>query len=106
MGQLDPSDKCQSQSIADPMTLGHYIIQQTNYYKTRIFPKLISNKTDMFRYYSCLFRVAQFKKATARAVILRNILYCYTIEASTGFYYDSIEKKDVPFTPEKWMLMV
>jgi hypothetical protein len=41
----------------------------------------------MFRYYSCLFRVAEFKKATARAVVLRNVPHCYTIEASTGFYY-------------------
>jgi hypothetical protein len=80
-----------------------YEIWEANYYKTRIFPKIISNKSDMFRYYSCLFRVAEFKKATARAVILRNVPHCYTIEASTGFYYCPIEKKDVAFTPAKWV---
>ena len=64
-----------------------YDIWETNYYRTRIFPKIISSKTDMFRYYSCLFRVAEFKKATGRAVLLRQIPHCYTVEASTGFYY-------------------
>lgn len=29
-----------------------YDIWETNYYKTRIFPKIISNRTPMFRYYS------------------------------------------------------
>lgn len=33
----------------------------------------------MFRYYSCLFRVSEAKKSTARAVILRNVPHCYTI---------------------------
>lgn len=56
-----------------------YDIWETNYYKTRILPKIISNKTDMFRYYSCLFRVSEAKKSTARAVILRNVPHCYTI---------------------------
>ena len=82
-----------------------YDIWETNYYKTRILPKLISNKTDMFRYYSCLFRVSEAKKSTARAVVLRNVPHCYTIEASTGFYFCPVEKKDVAFTPEKWTAM-
>jgi hypothetical protein len=60
----------------------------------------------MFRYYSCLFRVAEFKKSTARAVVLRSVPHCYTIEASTGFYYCPVEKKDIAFTPEKWAEMV
>lgn len=60
----------------------------------------------MFRYYSCLFRVAEFKKSTARAVLLRTIPHCYTIEASAGFYYCPLEKKDIPFTPERWVHMV
>jgi hypothetical protein len=41
----------------------------------------------MFRYYSCLFRIADFKRTTARAVILNNVPHCYAVEASTGFYY-------------------
>ena len=60
----------------------------------------------MFRYYSCVFRIAQYKRTTGRAVILKNVPHCYTIEASAGFYYSQGEKKDVAFTTEKWMGMV
>lgn len=59
----------------------------------------------MFRYYSCLFRIAEFKRTTARAVILKNIPHCYTIEASTGFFYSQEEKKDIPFTTDKYEFM-
>jgi len=60
----------------------------------------------MFRYYSCVFRIADYKRTTARAVVLRNVPHCYTIESSTGFYYCQDEKKDMAFTTEKWMEMV
>lgn len=56
-----------------------YDIWENNYYRTRIFPKLLAGRTEMFRYYSCLFRIADFKKTTARAVILNNVPHCYTI---------------------------
>jgi hypothetical protein len=82
-----------------------YDIWENNYYRTRIFPKLLGSHTEMFRYYSCLFRIADFKRTTARAVILNNVPHCYTIEASTGFYYSQQEKKDIPFTPASWRLM-
>ena len=38
-------------------------------------------------------------------MVLRNVPHCYTIEASTGFYFCPVEKKDVAFTPEKWTAM-
>jgi hypothetical protein len=56
-----------------------YNLFETNYYKTRIFPKLLSEKTEMFRYYSCSFRIANFKRSTARAVLLKHIPHCYTV---------------------------
>ena len=64
-----------------------YEIWETSYYKTRIFPKIISMKTEIFRYYSCVFRIADFKRTTARAVLLGYIPHCYTFEASVGSYY-------------------
>lgn len=45
-----------------------------------------------------MFRIASFKRTTARAVILRNVPHCYTVEASNAFYYSSVEKKDINFT--------
>lgn len=59
----------------------------------------------MFRYYSCMFRIATFKRATARAVLLKNIPHCYTVEASNGSYYSPEDKKDIDFTPEIFQSM-
>lgn len=60
------------------------------YYEARLFPKLISNSTCMFRYYSCSFKINELKETTARAVMLRrlNIPLSYTIETSNGCYFD------------------
>lgn len=59
----------------------------------------------MFRYYSCSFRISSEKKTTARAVLLKYIPHCYTIEASVGSYYSPTDKKDYDFTPFSWQLM-
>ena len=59
----------------------------------------------MFRSYSCMFRISSEKKTTARAVLLRYVPHCYTIEASAGFYYSAEEKKDYDFTPISWQNM-
>ena len=48
--------------------------------------KLLNDKTDMFRYYACIFRISNSKKATARGVFSNDILNCFTIEASNGSY--------------------
>ena len=82
-------------------------IIQKHYYECRIFPKLVSNHTPMFRYYSCSFRISQCKVTTARAVLLRKLMIplSYTIEASNGFYYDVDQLKDVPFTISTWKKM-
>jgi len=59
----------------------------------------------MFRYYSCSFRISSEKRTTARAVLLKHIPHCYTIEASIGFYYSLSQKKDNEFTPVIWQQM-
>ena len=67
-----------------------------------MFPKLISTRTSMFRYYSCLFRIAYFKRATARAVVLKQVPHCYTIEASNSCYYSVEEKRNLDFGIPAW----
>lgn len=64
-------------------------VYDTNYLKSRILPKLLDNKTEMFRYYSCIFRVSKGKKSTARGVFCESYGFpnCFTIEASNGFYW-------------------
>lgn len=47
-----------------------YPITEPEYYKAKVLPKILSNKTPIFRYYSCVFRLAESKKETARAVML------------------------------------
>jgi len=34
-----------------------FAVNEPNYYKTRIFPKLIEKKNSNFRYYSCSFNI-------------------------------------------------
>ena len=68
-----------------------FTLMDNEYYESRIFPKIIDNRTEMFRYYSCIFKITEEKKTTARAIFLKqhNISLSYTIEASNGSYYDS-----------------
>lgn len=37
-----------------------------NYYKSRLFPKLLNDNTDFFRFYSSIFKISAGKKSTAR----------------------------------------
>lgn len=82
-----------------------YEIWESNYYRTRMLPKIMAGRTEVFRYYSCLFRISHWKRTTARAVFLKHIPHCYTVEASVGSYYSPQEKADVPFTPPRWQLV-
>ena len=43
-------------------------IQTANYELCRKIPKLMSNLTTFFRYFSCSFRISEKKSSTARAV--------------------------------------
>jgi hypothetical protein len=59
-----------------------------NYMKIRTIPKLISERTEMFRFFSCKFKVEKYKENCARIAIWRdfNITNCFTIESSSfGF---------------------
>ena len=59
-----------------------------NYMKIRTLPKLISERTEMFRFFSCKFKIEKYKENCARIAIWRdfNITNCFTIESSSfGF---------------------
>ena len=66
-----------------------YPIFDISYYKCRILPKILSELTGMFRYYSCIFKISQSKKNTARAILFNyfDIVNCFTIEASNGSFF-------------------
>ena len=78
-----------------------YDIWSLKYEKARVLPKLLAAKTETFRMKSCLFKVATFKRSTARAFMLAYIPYCYTIESSVGLFRDA-HQQDRPFVPRKW----
>ena len=81
-----------------------YDIWSTKFERAKVLPKIIASKTQMFRYQSCLFRVAPTKKSTARAFMLGLIPYCYTIESSVGIYrvFGEKDKENVSFDPSKF----
>ena len=44
-------------------------IHDNRYMRMRVIPKLMSEKSEMFRFFSCKFRVQESKKKTARVVL-------------------------------------
>jgi hypothetical protein len=72
----------------------------------RVIPKLISDKSDMFRYFSCKFRIEKSKKKAARIVLWReyNIMNSFTFEASFHGYL-SKDRENIEFTTENWLHM-
>lgn len=68
----------------------NYTIHEPNYYKSRIFPKLVEKVDSNFRFHSCSFAIDDDKKTTARAVLFEHIKvpYAFTIETSIGSFYN------------------
>jgi hypothetical protein len=58
-----------------------YSIQTSNYDLCRQLPKLMSNLSKYFRYYSCNFRISDVKSSTSRAIFNRclDIPFSYTM---------------------------
>ena len=72
-----------------------FSLGEPNYYKSRIFPKLIEKLDSNFRYHSCNFAIEDEKKQTARGVLFEQlkINFTYTIETSIGYFYNSEQSK-------------
>jgi cytosolic carboxypeptidase protein 2/3 len=68
----------------------HYPLHSSNYMKIRVIPKLMSERTAMFRFYSCKFRTEQYKENCARLSLWRDfkIQTSLTIESSFHGYLD------------------
>ena len=47
----------------------YYPLHSDKYFKIRVLPKLISERTEMFRFYSCRFRHDMYKEHSARMTI-------------------------------------
>jgi len=79
----------------------HFPMHNSMYFKSKIIPRLIGERTDMFRFYSSKFRVSKNKKKAARAVMHNEfkIGYSYTLETSYFGYLNS-NRETLPFEPE------
>ena len=77
----------------------YFPLHCSKYMKIRTIPKLISERTEMFRFFSCKFKVEKYKENCARIAIWRdfNITNCFTIEASS-FGFISKERETIGFT--------
>ena len=77
----------------------YYPLHSKKYLKIRILPKLLAERSQMFRYYSCKFRMEKYKEGCARLAIWKefHISKCYTIECSSlGFL--TKERETLQFT--------
>lgn len=76
------------------------------YYMSRVVPKLMSEQTEMFRYFSCNFRVSKSKRKAARAVVASEfgIPYSYTFETSFHFYFNK-QRQTVMLMPVDYLLL-
>jgi hypothetical protein len=68
--------------------------------KIRVVPKLLSEITEIFRYYSCKFRNDWSKRKAARLVISKehSLPFSYTVEASS-YGYLKADRTTVVLTP-------
>ena len=68
----------------------HYPLHSSNYMNIRVIPKLMSERTTMFRFYSWKFRAEKYKENWARLSLWRgfNIQISLTIESSFHGFLD------------------
>ncbi|CAD8051300.1 unnamed protein product [Paramecium sonneborni] len=70
-------------------------------YDSKIFPLILQQRLDSFRFKSCEFGIPKFKLGTARAFANNYVdVLCYTIEASFCGYYKG---KSFKFVQKDWI---
>ncbi|TNV86843.1 hypothetical protein FGO68_gene16193 [Halteria grandinella] len=77
----------------------YYPLHSKKYLKIRMLPKLLAERSEMFRYYSCKFRFDKFKEGCARLALWKDfhIENSYTIEISAMGFLNA-ERETIPFT--------
>ena len=68
----------------------HFPLHSERYLKSKVLPKILDEKTQMFRFWSCKFRIEKSKLKTARVVLFKEygIMNCFTLEASFHGFID------------------
>lgn len=80
----------------------HYPLHNEKYLKSKVFPRILDSKSQMFRFYSCKFRIEKSKLRTARVVFFKEfgVMNCFTLEASFYGYIDK-DRSTTDLTPDK-----
>ena len=83
-----------------------YPLHDSNYFQTRIIPKLLGERTCIFRYHSSRFIVERSKKSTARMVMWKElgIINAYTLETSYFGYLDQDRETKVFYIEDFYLL--
>lgn len=68
------------------------------YVKSRLLAKIFASRTEVFRYYSCKFKVSSLKETTARGYFNNNGIRTYTHETSAHCFFDFEKRNDKAFT--------
>eukprot|EP00826_Nyctotherus_ovalis_P011519 TRINITY_DN12994_c0_g4_i1.p1 TRINITY_DN12994_c0_g4~~TRINITY_DN12994_c0_g4_i1.p1 ORF type:complete len:492 (+),score=122.37 TRINITY_DN12994_c0_g4_i1:1207-2682(+) len=78
----------------------YYPLHLNRYIRVRILPKLLSERTHMFRYAACKFRQENSKRNTARLVISREFDVMNSLTLESSFYaFFSEDRKTIEFCP-------
>jgi hypothetical protein len=72
----------------------YYPLHNERYLKMRVLPKIFSEASEMFRFYSCKFRIEKSKLKAARVVLWKEfkIMNCFTLESSFHAFFDRERK--------------
>lgn len=72
----------------------YYPLHSNKYLKIRVMAKLLSDATEMFRYYSCKFKTEAYKQNCARLSVWRKfrVMNSFTLEASMHGFIQEITK--------------
>ncbi|OMJ89318.1 hypothetical protein SteCoe_8521 [Stentor coeruleus] len=83
-----------------------YPLHDINYFQTRIIPKLLSERTSIFRYHSSRFILERSKKSTARMVMWKEfgITNAYTLETSYFCYLNKSRETEVFYIEDFYIL--
>ena len=81
----------------------YFPLHSDKYLQIRLIPKLLSERSEMFRFYSCRFRKqdksSNYKESCARMAIGRqfSIANCFTLECSSFGYISKKEQRTLQF---------
>ena len=82
----------------------YYPLHDTRYWKMRLIPKIMSKKSEIFRFYACKFKIEKSKLSTARLALWKEfkIMNCFTCESSFYGFFTESTRETIVFTKEYW----